>query len=65
MDTRAHEEKTMKALRHCAKDECYACPYRLDPECIKRLTGEAKQMIERLQKLLFENGVKQYETIER
>ena len=54
MDTKANEEKTMQALRHCAKDECYACPYRHDPECIKRVTGEAKQMIERLQKRLSE-----------
>lgn len=56
MEMREHEEKTMKALRHCAKNECYACPYRHDPECVPRVTGEAKVLIERLQKLLTENA---------
>lgn len=59
MKVEAHEEKTMSALRHCSKNECYACPYRHDPECIRRVTGEAKVMIEKLQKLLAENDKEQ------
>lgn len=57
MEAKALEEKTMQALRHCSKSECYACPYRHDSECVKRVTGEAKWLIEKLQKQLADNGV--------
>ncbi len=50
LDTR--EEKTIQALRHCSKNDCYACPYRHDSECIRRVTGEAKMLIDRLLKLI-------------
>lgn len=55
MKMEAHEEKTIQALKHCMKDECYGCPYRHDPQCVPRVTGEAKVMIERLLKRLAEN----------
>lgn len=48
----AREEKTIQALKHCAKTECYACPYRHDPECVPRVTAEAKALIERLLKII-------------
>lgn len=52
MKMEAHEEKTIQALRHCSKNDCYACPYRHDSECIRRVTGEAKMLIDRLLKLI-------------
>ena len=55
VDKHEAEANTLKALRHCARKECYACPYRHDPDCIPRVTGEANQIIERLQKELAES----------
>jgi hypothetical protein len=52
MKMEAHEEKTIQALKHCMKDECYGCPYRHDPQCVPRVTGEAKVLIERLLSLI-------------
>lgn len=52
MKMEAHEEKTIQALKHCMKDECYGCPYRHDPQCVPRVTGEAKVLIERLLTLI-------------
>jgi len=56
---KANEEKTIQALKHCMKDECYGCPYRHDSKCVPRVTGEAKVLIERLLKLIPETAEEQ------
>ena len=56
---KANEEKTIQALKHCMKDECYGCPYRHDSQCVPRVTGEAKVLIERLLKLIPETAEEQ------
>ena len=59
MNDRDFEEKTIQALSHCSKSECYACPYRHDSECIRRVTGEAKWLINKLRKELSESSHKE------
>lgn len=40
----------LSVLRHCAKEECYGCPYRGDRSCTRKMVFSAKQSIEQLMK---------------
>lgn len=43
-------ETVMTVLRHCAKEECYGCPYRQTRGCTRKMAFTAKQLIDHLLK---------------